>query len=105
MFVLDLYGFGMTDLFSDRWKLIQRLSLLAYVHRGDDSKDLYKAIIAAKILKSFYDDCTKQDDVEAAKNETILAIAQYVKEHPRASERELQHEVEKQLAIFAEKIK
>lgn len=39
------------------------------------------------------------------KEETILAIVQYVKSHPRASERELQQEVEKQIALFVEKIK
>ncbi|XP_055931240.1 uncharacterized protein LOC129961720 [Argiope bruennichi] len=95
----------MGDLFSDRWKLIQRLSLLAYVHRGDDSKDLYKAIIVAKILKGFYDDCNRQDQVDAARDEAILAIVKYVKDHPRATEKELQREVEKQIALFVEKIK
>ncbi|CAL1300993.1 unnamed protein product [Larinioides sclopetarius] len=95
----------MGELFSDRWKLVQRLSLLAYVHRGDDSKDLYKAIIVAKILKGFYDDCNRHDEVDAARDEAILTIVQYVKDHPRATERELQREVEKQIALFVEKIK
>ncbi|XP_042902554.1 uncharacterized protein [Parasteatoda tepidariorum] len=95
----------MTSLVGDHWKLIQRLALLAYVHRGEDSKDLYKAVIAAKVLKGFYDDIVHNDHIEKAREEAILAISQYVKEHPRASERELQREVEKQIAIFVDKIK
>lgn len=95
----------MSALTQDRWKLIQRLALLAYVHKGEESKDLYKAIIAAKILKGIYDDCTNQESVNQAREETILEIVQYVKNHPRASERELQQEVEKQIALFIEKIK
>lgn len=49
-----------------------QLSLLAYVHRGEESKDLYKAMICAKILKGFYDDCTKPDHVDAARVRTCF---------------------------------
>ncbi|XP_035214343.1 uncharacterized protein LOC118188099 isoform X2 [Stegodyphus dumicola] len=95
----------MTSLLQDHSKLIQRLALLAYVHRGEESKDVYSAVILGKILKEFYDDCVQQDDTSKLREETILAIAQYVKDHPRASERELQKEIERQIALFVEKIR
>lgn len=43
---------------------------MAYVHKGEESKDLYKAIIAAKILKGIYDDCTNQDHITKARVST-----------------------------------
>lgn len=51
-----------------------QLALLAYVHRGEESKDLYKAIIAAKVLKGIYDDLTDQDHLTKARVRNYLFI-------------------------------
>ena len=47
---------------------------------------------------------SKEDKYEAARTETTLAIAKWVKEHPRATQGQTQEEVARQIVIFKAKI-
>merc|ERR1711892_729571 len=47
---------------------------------------------------------TKEDQYEAARNQTTLAIAKWIKEHPRATQSQTQEEVAKQIELFKVKI-
>ena len=47
---------------------------------------------------------SKDDQMEALRNETILNIAKYVKEHPRARPQEIQNKLESEIAAFKAKV-
>ncbi len=42
--------------------------------------------------------------MEKARQETLLSIAKFVKEHPRAKPNEIQQKVEEEIALFRIKI-
>ena len=46
----------------------------------------------------------RTDEIDAARNEAVLNIAKYVKDHPRARQSEIQHKVEEEVALFKLKI-
>ena len=56
------------------------------------------------MCQDVYKHLSKEDEIEAARNEAILNIAKYTKEHPRARQSEIQHKVEEEINIFKMKI-
>ncbi|XP_041468196.1 uncharacterized protein LOC129264470 [Lytechinus pictus] len=88
----------------DNGDLVQQIGLLAWLHKGDDAKSLYKTITGVRVGHELWHRLSGQDEIEAYRAETIGAIVDYVKKHPKASKDELAKEVAKQLQIFASKI-
>ena len=57
-----------------------------------------------QVCQDVYKHLSKEDEIDAARNEAIVNIAQYAKEHPRARQSDLQHKVEEEINIFKLKI-
>ena len=55
-------------------------------------------------MANLYKSISKEDKYEAARTETTLAIAKWVKEHPRATQTQTQEEVARQIEMFKAKI-
>ena len=64
----------------------QQAALLAYLKQGEEAQPYLEAVLTARLANTLYRQVSKEDKYEAARNETILSIAQWVKEHPRATQ-------------------
>ena len=65
---------------------VQQAALLAYLKQGEEAQPYLEAVLAARLAGTVYKTLSKDDQYEAARNETILSIAKWVKEHPRATQ-------------------
>merc|ERR1712025_1118904 len=92
---------GMLDQHGDT---VQQAALLAYLKQGEEAQPYLEAVLTARLAGTIYKTLSKDDQYEAARNETILNIAKWVKEHPRATQSQTQEEVNRQILLFKEKI-
>jgi len=83
---------------------LQQAALLAYLKDGDEGKKYLEAITTARLCTQAYKALSKEEELEAARTETTLAIAAWVKAHPRATQGQTQEEVQKQIELFKQKI-
>ena len=120
MSLLSLFS-GLLDQHGDT---AQQAALLAYLKQGEEAQPYLEAVLAARLAGTVYRTLSKEDQYEAARNETILAIAKWVKEHPRATQvsprdrvecrtvtrsdlsfqSQTQEEVNRQILLFKQKI-
>ena len=117
MSLLSLFS-GLLDQHGDT---AQQAALLAYLQQGEEAQPYLEAVLAARLAGTAYRTLSKEDQYEAARNQTILAIAKWVKEHPRATQVRLreshsnqyinlafqsqtQEEVNRQILLFKHKI-
>ena len=118
MSLLSLFS-GLLDQHGDT---AQQAALLAYLKQGEEAQPYLEAVLAARLAGTVYRTLSKEDQYEAARNETILSIAKWVKEHPRASQvsqrdnlenhlvtsltfqSQTQEEVNRQILLFKHKI-
>ncbi len=84
--------------------LIQQMAALVWLKKGDDHKQLYETVTGARVAYELYQRMSSERDIETYQAQCILAIVDYVKKHPKASEQELAKEVEKQIELFKFKI-
>ncbi|XP_072031620.1 uncharacterized protein [Amphiura filiformis] len=84
--------------------LIQQIALLAYLNKGEEGERFYKLVTAGRVWYEVYRRVSDQDEIEAARAQCILAIAEYVKKNPKASQEEVAKEVGKHIQEFAAKV-
>jgi len=95
-----------TNVLDNHGESLQQLAQLAHLKLGEDAKPFRLAITSATLWHEVYKTFRQEDErLEAARQETTLAIAGWVKAHPRAAQSELQAEVQKQVELFKIKIK
>ncbi|XP_022083110.1 uncharacterized protein LOC110975186 [Acanthaster planci] len=99
----------MSALQNDSWRLgtpelIQQIAMLAWLNKAENGEEFFKLVSTARVWYELYQRASHNDEIDAYKAETVLAIANYVKSHPRASRDELTKEIEKQIQAFAAKI-
>merc|ERR1712227_525174 len=82
MSLLNIFS-GLLDQHGDT---VQQAALLAYLKQGEEAQPYLEAVLTARLAGTIYKTLSKDDQYEAARNETILNIAKWVKEHPRASQ-------------------
>lgn len=61
-------------------------------------------IILFQVCYGFYKKFSREDEIEAARTETILRIAQYVKTHPHARPHELRAKLDDEINLFRVKL-
>jgi len=93
------------DILNNHGDTLQQVALLAYLSKGEEAKPFLQATTAAKVCQTVYKHFSKADAIDAARSETILRIAAYVKDHPRARPGEIQSKVEEEIGIFKLKLK
>ncbi|MGH0114891.1 UNVERIFIED_CONTAM: hypothetical protein FKN15_065815 [Acipenser sinensis] len=86
-------------------QLIQQLAMLNWLKSDSvESKEILAAVTGVQVAQELLQRLTGQDKVDAYKRECIHAIAAYVKNNPRASQGEINKEVEKQVLQFAARV-
>jgi len=84
---------------------LSQLALLAYLKQGEEASPFLEAVTTARLMHTAYKKFSNEDELAAARLETTLAIAKWVKEHPRARPQETQAEVQRQIEMFRVRIK
>jgi len=83
---------------------MQQAALLAYLKQGEQAQPMLEAITAARLTNSVMKSISKEDEIEAARAQTTLNIAKWIKEHPRATQGQIRDEVMKEIELFKKKI-
>merc|ERR1712133_169797 len=94
----------LTGLLDQHGDTIQQAALLAYLKQGEEAQPYLEGVLSARLAGNLYKAVSKEDKYEAARTETTLAIAKWVKEHPRATQTQTQEEVARQIELFKAKI-
>ena len=63
------------------------------------AKPCVQGVLAARLAGTLYKQFSKEDQYEAARTETTLAIAAWLKAHPRATQHQQQEESETDEAV------
>lgn len=84
------------------FNLMEQISTLVWAHTGDSN--MAEQLATVKLIKEVWQRLSGNQELEALRTETILRIAKFVKEHPKASKEELANEIEKQIKDFADKV-
>merc|ERR1712083_451882 len=92
---------GMLDQHGDT---MQQAALLAYLKQGEEAQPYLEGLLTAKLAANVFKTINKEDKYEAARAETTLAIAKWVKDHPRVTQTQTQEEVVRQIELFKAKI-
>uniref|UniRef100_A0A8C4T112 Si:ch211-191j22.3 n=1 Tax=Erpetoichthys calabaricus TaxID=27687 RepID=A0A8C4T112_ERPCA len=85
--------------------LIQQMAFLNWLKTDSTgSKEILTAVTGVQIAKEVLQWLTDQDRVDRYKEECIQAIADYVKNNPRATQTEINKFVESQVLLFAARV-
>lgn len=84
--------------------LMQQIGTLMWAVNDDKAPKMVENMAAMRVGYEVYQRLSGQRDVDALRNQTIMAIAKYVKDHPKASKEELLKEISKQIALFVKKL-
>uniref|UniRef100_H3AL68 Uncharacterized protein n=1 Tax=Latimeria chalumnae TaxID=7897 RepID=H3AL68_LATCH len=86
-------------------QLVHQLAFLNWLRSDtEESKQLLSAVNGIQVSREILRRLTGQDKIDAYKQACILATADFVKKNPRASQKQLNEEVEKQVALFAARV-
>lgn len=82
--------------------LLQQIGLLLWAKTGDSA--LAGRLAALRVGYEVYERLSGEREMEALRSQTILTIAKWIKDHPKASNKEVADEIEQQIALFARKV-
>lgn len=87
-------------------QLLQQMALLrTLISDTEENRTLLTAVTAVRVGRELYYRLTGQDHIDAYKQDCVLSIAQFLQTHPRASQADINAEVEKRVLLFAARVK
>ena len=84
--------------------LIQQIGTLMWATSDDKAPEILRNVTAARVGYELYSRFSGEREMEALRNQTILAIAKFIKEHPKATKEEIAKEVAKQITLFSQRV-
>ncbi|CAJ1069605.1 hypothetical protein E3U43_014367 [Xyrichtys novacula] len=86
-------------------QLFQQIALLRWLSsQSDEDRGSLTAVTGIQVAKEVLNRITGQDKVDDYKRNCILSISQFIKDNPRASQNQINAEVEKRVLIFAAQV-
>ena len=85
-------------------ELLQQIGTLVWAVNDDKAPKFVENMAALRIGYEVYERLSGEREVDALRNQTILAIAKFVKDHPKASKEELVKEISKQIWLFTQRL-
>ncbi|TTK94544.1 hypothetical protein Baya_15715 [Bagarius yarrelli] len=86
-------------------QLIQQVALLGWLNTDSvECKQFLTAVTGLQVTREVLTRLSGQGKVDAYRNDCIQSVVDFVKRNPRASERELNAEVEKNVLLFAARV-
>uniref|UniRef100_A0A3Q3AFS2 Si:ch211-191j22.3 n=1 Tax=Kryptolebias marmoratus TaxID=37003 RepID=A0A3Q3AFS2_KRYMA len=87
-------------------QLLQQMALLRWLSsQSEADKNLLAAVTGVQVGRELLNRITGQNKVDAYKRDCILSIAEFIKQKPKASQAQINAEVEKNILIFAARVK
>ncbi|KAM9360872.1 uncharacterized protein ABDE67_001500 [Symphorus nematophorus] len=87
-------------------QLIQQMALLRWLSsQTDEDRRTLTVLTGIQVGRELLNRFTGQDKVDAYKRECILSISQFLRENPRASQTQINAEVEKRVLVFAARVR
>ncbi|XP_035798368.1 uncharacterized protein LOC111587382 [Amphiprion ocellaris] len=87
-------------------QLIQQVALLRWLSsQTEEDRRMLAAVTGVQVGRELLNRLTGQDKVETYKRECILSIADFVQKNPRASQNQINAEVEKNVVVFAARVR
>ncbi|KAM4616308.1 uncharacterized protein ACJ7VT_009224 [Polymixia lowei] len=87
-------------------QLFRQMALLSWLSsQSDQDREILAAMTGVQVARELLSRITGQGRVDVYKRECIQSIAQFVRDKPRASQSELNAEVEKHVLLFAARVK
>uniref|UniRef100_A0A4W6DXP4 Si:ch211-191j22.3 n=1 Tax=Lates calcarifer TaxID=8187 RepID=A0A4W6DXP4_LATCA len=87
-------------------QLFQQIALLRWLSsQTEEDRRILAAVTGVQVGRELLNRITGQDKVDAYKRECILGISEFVRLNPRASQAEINAEVEKRVLVFAARVK
>lgn len=87
-------------------QLFQQVALLRWLSsQTDEDRRVLVAMTGIQVGRELLNRITGQDKVDAYKRACILSIAEFVHQNPRASQAQINAEVEKRVLDFAAQVK
>ncbi|CAL8343874.1 unnamed protein product [Lota lota] len=87
-------------------QLFQQMAFLNWLSsQSDSSREALMTLTGIGVARELFNRFTGQDRVDYFKSECIQSIAEFVRTHPRASEAELSAVVNKNVLLFAARVK
>lgn len=93
-----------SPLLRDGGDLLQQIGLFLSLEKVEHADKFYKTVVGARLLQHLWKKLTREEEIEEHRNEALLAIAEYVKKNPRATEEQILKEVQTQIDAFVQKI-
>jgi hypothetical protein len=87
-------------------ELLQQIGLLKHLRSEDaTSKQFYSFMTAARVGNEIYQRVSGRRNVDEFKKQCFANIAEGLKKKPNASEKEVQELLQREIALFAMKVK
>ena len=81
---------------------LDQISTLLWAHSGNT--ELAEKVAGVRLASDLWKKLSTETDTDALRNATIMDIANYVKEHPKASKEELAEQIGKRITEFAQRL-
>ncbi|KAK1892318.1 Galactose/methyl galactoside import ATP-binding protein MglA [Dissostichus eleginoides] len=87
-------------------QLFQQMALLRWLSsQTDEDRTFLAAVTGVQVGRELLNRFTGQDKVDAYKRECILSISEFLQQNPKASQADINTEVEKRVLVFATQVK
>ncbi|KAM6930800.1 uncharacterized protein FYW49_002712 [Xenentodon cancila] len=87
-------------------QLFQQIALLRWLSsQTDEDRRILTAVTGVQVGTELLNRLTGQDKVDVYKRECVLSIAEYIRQNPRASQGQINEVVEKNVLVFAARVK
>ncbi|KAL6114985.1 uncharacterized protein ACO6RY_05631 [Pungitius sinensis] len=87
-------------------QIFQQVALLRWLSsQTDEDRMILATVTGVQVGRELLNRLTGQDQVDAYKNECILNISEFLRQNPRASQADINAEVEKRVLVFASRVK
>lgn len=87
-------------------QLFQQVALLRWLNsQTEEDRRILAAVTGIQVGRELLNRITGQDKVDAYKRDCVLSIAQFLRQNPRASQAQINAEVEKNVLLFAARVK
>ncbi|KAM4576397.1 uncharacterized protein PAE49_006528 [Odontesthes bonariensis] len=87
-------------------QLFQQMALLRWLtSQTDADRGILTAVTGIQVGRELLNRITGQDKVDAYKSECILRISEFLQQNPGASQAQISAEVEKNVLVFAARVK
>lgn len=86
-------------------ELLQQVALWRWLtSQTEEDRGVLASVTGARLASELFNRFTGQDRINAFKRECIEGMAEYIRQNPRATEAQINSELEKRVVLFAARV-